>query len=137
MARSAGETRVEDEYFAQFRADKEGPSTGIVYTPQQLSDHVAVSIFLRNVPKPAPVARSAATQRCQPHLGAKRITDFFARKDQDHAAQAASRGCLIAAPVTDVPQPCGTKQAARCKLQAAWGGCRCLCKARGSRGPLS
>jgi len=77
----------EDEYFAQFRADKEGPSTGIVYTPQQLSDHVAVSLLLRQVPISTSAngaltpAQRAATQRCQPHLKSKRITDFFGRKD--------------------------------------------------------
>lgn len=73
----------EDEYFAQFRADKEGPSSGIVYTPQQLSDHVAVSLLLRQVPV-ATTANSqqrSQTQRCQPHLKSKRITDFFGRKD--------------------------------------------------------
>lgn len=74
----------EDEYFAQFRADKEGPSTGIVYTPQQLSDHVAVSLLLRQVPAASATANSqqrSQTQRCQPHLKSKRITDFFGRKD--------------------------------------------------------
>ncbi|CAK9117209.1 unnamed protein product [Durusdinium trenchii] len=72
----------EDEYIAQFRADKEGPSTGIIYTPQQLSDHVAVSLLLRKVALPsATLSRNAATQRCQPHLSSKRITDFFSRKD--------------------------------------------------------
>lgn len=69
----------EDEYFAQFRA----PSTGMIYTPPQLSDHIAVSLLLTGVPRPAPEACSsqdAVTLRCQPYRTAKRITDFFAAR---------------------------------------------------------
>mmetsp|Transcript_84222 Transcript_84222/g.234948 ORF Transcript_84222/g.234948 Transcript_84222/m.234948 type:complete len:552 (+) Transcript_84222:41-1696(+) len=74
-------TLEEDEYFAQFRT---GPSTGIIYTPPQLSDHVAVSLLCGGLASaqgtvPAPT-RDAATLRCQPHRSAKRITDFFSKK---------------------------------------------------------
>mmetsp|Transcript_89509 Transcript_89509/g.208461 ORF Transcript_89509/g.208461 Transcript_89509/m.208461 type:complete len:95 (+) Transcript_89509:1-285(+) len=70
----------EDEYFAQFRDE---PSTGIVYTPQQLSDHVATSLLLRGCcvgDAPQPPTKDAATQRCQPYRAGKRITDFFGTK---------------------------------------------------------
>jgi len=79
----------EEEYWAQFR---EAASTGIVYTPPQLSDHVATSLLLRGCPAPGgqPAAtRDAGTQRCQPHRAARRITDFFgagAKRPQPLAA---------------------------------------------------
>lgn len=76
----------EDTYLVHFRALREGPSSGIVYTPPQLSDHVAVSLFLKGVPlpeQPATPARDASTSRCQPHLSAKRITDFFAVRKEN------------------------------------------------------
>lgn len=70
-----------DEYLAQFRP---APSTGIVYTPPQLSDHVGVSLLLCDLPAvthaAALAARGAATQRSQPHRSAKRITDFFTKR---------------------------------------------------------
>merc|ERR1740129_1704931 len=80
----------EAEYNAQFRA---APATGMVYTPPQLSDHIAVSLLLRDVPIPAMAAdtsgsvaqRDAATKKCQPHRTAKRISDFFTRKPSDVA----------------------------------------------------
>jgi len=75
----------EDEYEAQFQTSA---STGIVYTPPQLSDHVAVSLLLSGLPPPSATggglggrqARDPATQRCQPHKSAKRITDFFTKR---------------------------------------------------------
>eukprot|EP00446_Apocalathium_sp_SHHI-4_P035180 CAMPEP_0177317982 /NCGR_PEP_ID=MMETSP0368-20130122/13829_1 /TAXON_ID=447022 ORGANISM="Scrippsiella hangoei-like, Strain SHHI-4" /NCGR_SAMPLE_ID=MMETSP0368 /ASSEMBLY_ACC=CAM_ASM_000363 /LENGTH=559 /DNA_ID=CAMNT_0018777377 /DNA_START=66 /DNA_END=1746 /DNA_ORIENTATION=+ len=78
----------EDEFFAQFR---EKPATGIVYTPQQLSDHIAVSLLLspsdcRLVAPPATLVRDAATQLCQPHRSARRITDFFMKRPAPAAA---------------------------------------------------
>ncbi|CAE8701589.1 unnamed protein product, partial [Polarella glacialis] len=77
----------QDEYFAQFRADSEGPSTGMVYTPPQLSDHIAVTLLLQALPCQGQIhcdgsaPRDPATARCQPHRSTRRITDFFgARK---------------------------------------------------------
>lgn len=81
----------EDEYLAQFR---EGPATGIVYTPPQLSDHVAVSLLLSGLSlTPAgssAVARTrdSVTRRCQPHRSAKRITDFFSAQGRPAASHA-------------------------------------------------
>jgi len=72
----------EDEYLTHLRAKSKGQSSGIIYTPPQLSDHVAVSLLLRGC-HADPVAggqRDAATQRCQPHRAARRITDFFASR---------------------------------------------------------
>jgi len=68
-----------DEFNAQFR---DQPSTGIIYTPPQLSDHVAVSVLLHNCARPlvASSLKDSSTLRCQPHRTAKRITDFFSRK---------------------------------------------------------
>lgn len=72
-------TLEQDEYFAHFR---EAPSTGMVYTPPQLSDHIGVSLLLSEPPLVAGGGgtKDAATQKCQPHKSARRITDFFARK---------------------------------------------------------
>jgi len=69
----------EDEYRAQFR---EAPCSGIVYTAQQLSDHVAVSLRLHAVPGPpyAVLSGDASTRLSQPHRTVKRISDFFSKK---------------------------------------------------------
>eukprot|EP00928_Gymnodinium_smaydae_P027616 TRINITY_DN212_c1_g1_i3.p1 TRINITY_DN212_c1_g1~~TRINITY_DN212_c1_g1_i3.p1 ORF type:complete len:310 (+),score=61.36 TRINITY_DN212_c1_g1_i3:584-1513(+) len=68
----------EDEYLAQFRANA---NSGILYTPPQLSDHVAVSLLIaqHQVSRTSVSSRDPLTQRCQPHRSAKRITDFFTR----------------------------------------------------------
>eukprot|EP00747_Dinoflagellata_sp_TGD_P196297 gnl/TRDRNA2_/TRDRNA2_66206_c0_seq1.p1 gnl/TRDRNA2_/TRDRNA2_66206_c0~~gnl/TRDRNA2_/TRDRNA2_66206_c0_seq1.p1 ORF type:complete len:579 (-),score=94.12 gnl/TRDRNA2_/TRDRNA2_66206_c0_seq1:45-1745(-) len=77
------EKLTDEEYVAQFRS---GPSSGIVYTPAQLSDHVAVSLLLQGLPAGAPsqaAKRStsdASTRSAQPHKAGRRITDFFAKK---------------------------------------------------------
>jgi len=77
----------EEEYYAQFRDEA---SSGIVYTPPQLSDHVATSLLLRGCSMVSPIAlvKDAATQRCQPHRKSKRITDFFTRKPEQPTAEA-------------------------------------------------
>mmetsp|Transcript_7569 Transcript_7569/g.14005 ORF Transcript_7569/g.14005 Transcript_7569/m.14005 type:complete len:582 (+) Transcript_7569:61-1806(+) len=70
----------EDEYFLQF---SEASSTGIIYTPPQLSDHVATSLLMSGCLLRSGINasnRDSATHRCQPHRAAKRITDFFGRK---------------------------------------------------------
>jgi exodeoxyribonuclease III len=75
-------TLEEDEYYAQFRPSA---SSGIVYTPPQLSDHVATSLLLQGIKAQqsnvkAASTKDAATRRCQPHCAARRITDFFGKK---------------------------------------------------------
>jgi len=65
-----------EEYEAQFRA----PSTGIVYTPPQLSDHVGVSLLLTGLDLRGSHQAGAHTAKCQPHRSGKRITDFFGAK---------------------------------------------------------
>jgi len=92
----------EDEYFAQFRPTC---STGIVYTPPQLSDHVATSLLLEGI---CPhrglgcVAKDATTKRCQPHEKTRKITDFFGKRkgtvvSDAEAAALAKRPALGAA----------------------------------------
>jgi len=67
----------EDEYKLHFRP----PSTGILYTPPQLSDHIGVSLLLQGLSIiDATQARDAATLLCQPHKKGRRITDFFGTK---------------------------------------------------------
>jgi len=69
----------EEEYRAQFR---ESQSSGIVYTAQQLSDHVAISLAL-NLPARSvglQLGTDAATRLCQPHRTVKRISDFFSKR---------------------------------------------------------
>jgi len=73
-------TLEEDEYMQMFRADSVGPSTGMIYTPPQLSDHIAVSLLLRGDWGGQTLATDATTLRSQPQRSAKRITDFFTRK---------------------------------------------------------
>jgi len=73
----------EDEYLAQFG---EAAATGIIYTPPQLSDHVATSLLISGCPLRSGIGasnRDSVTQRCQPHRSAKRITDYFGRKRSD------------------------------------------------------
>jgi exonuclease III len=65
-----------EEYEAQFRP----PSTGIVYTPPQLSDHVGVSLLLTSLDLRENQLTGARTPKCQPHRSGKRITDFFGAK---------------------------------------------------------
>lgn len=82
----------EDEYFAQFRSE---PSSGMVYTPPQLSDHIGVSLLLEGCPLPAAAGgsgRDAATAQCQPHRTAKRITDFFGRRAEGPPAKRPALG---------------------------------------------
>jgi len=64
------------EFQAQFR---EAPSSGIVYTAQQLSDHVGVSLLLHGIPvvKCNALSKDAATRLTQPHCRVKRISEFF------------------------------------------------------------
>merc|ERR1712228_187579 len=77
----------EDEYYAQFQPMA---ASGIVYTPPQLSDHVATSLLLHGVSLRQPLQettrrsggcnKDAGTKKCQPHQAARRITDFFSKK---------------------------------------------------------
>merc|ERR1712151_1102439 len=69
----------DEEYDAQFR---EKAGTGILYTPPQLSDHVAISLVLSGSQASADlhVQKDATTLRCQPHRSSKRITDFFTKR---------------------------------------------------------
>ncbi len=56
------------------------PHTGIIYTPPDWSDHVAVSALL-NLPK-APLMKlefDVATRECQPHLKQRKIVDLFSK----------------------------------------------------------
>jgi hypothetical protein len=57
------------------------PHTGIVYTPPDWSDHVAVSALLQLSVLPPLQLRSgdAATRECQPHAKQRKIMDLFAR----------------------------------------------------------
>jgi len=85
----------EDEYAAQFRAE---PGTGMLYTPPQMSDHIAVTALLRGVPVAAAAKqRDAASLRCQPHRSSKRITDFFVRKPSTAELPPAKRVAVGAA----------------------------------------
>jgi hypothetical protein len=77
------------EYRAQFR---ESPSTGIVYTAQQLSDHVAISLVLNHLTHPIglQLLTDAATRLCQPHRTVKRISDFFGKRPSSAKDEATS-----------------------------------------------
>lgn len=76
----------EDEYLAHFR---EFPATGIIYTPPQLSDHVAVSLLLHGVQGGGTAegrfASDACTKACQPH-SRRKISDFFGKRAAPDAA---------------------------------------------------
>merc|ERR1712216_388474 len=64
----------EDEYRAQFR---DAPCSGIIYTPQQLSDHVAVALALAHEAfgtGSAVLASDSATRLSQPHRTVTRIS---------------------------------------------------------------
>eukprot|EP00929_Paragymnodinium_shiwhaense_P090810 TRINITY_DN50912_c0_g4_i1.p1 TRINITY_DN50912_c0_g4~~TRINITY_DN50912_c0_g4_i1.p1 ORF type:complete len:583 (-),score=142.05 TRINITY_DN50912_c0_g4_i1:112-1860(-) len=74
------QTLEKGEYAEHFRPS---PGTGMVYTPPQLSDHIAVSLLLEGCNVAAVGTqrqKDPSTQKCQPHKAAKRITDFFAPK---------------------------------------------------------
>ena len=57
------------------------PHTGIVYTPPDWSDHVAVSALLQtnDAETKLQLQSDAATRECQPHTKQKKIVDLFAR----------------------------------------------------------
>ncbi len=66
------------------------PHTGIIYTPPDWSDHVAVSALLDlSTSEKLPLQADAATRECQPHAKQKKIVDLFARAAPTAAAAAA------------------------------------------------
>merc|ERR1711924_522606 len=66
----------ENEYRAQFGK----PGTGLIYTPPQLSDHIGISLLLRDVLVGGHLQQDAATKHCQPHRKTKKITEFFSKR---------------------------------------------------------
>eukprot|EP00940_MAST-03C_sp_MAST-3C-sp2_P002072 g2072.t1 len=72
------------------------PITGIVYTPPQYSDHVAVSLILEDVDALAPVpgtigrAFDARTRRCQPWSKQRLLKSFFGVGSATSAPNASS-----------------------------------------------
>jgi hypothetical protein len=56
------------------------PHTGIIYTPPDWSDHVAVAALLDlTMSEKVQLQSDAATRDCQPHTKQKKIVDLFAR----------------------------------------------------------
>jgi exodeoxyribonuclease III len=71
-------------YASQFRA----PSSGMVYTPPKLSDHIGVSLLLEGRP-PLGLALDGAdakTRACQPQRQQRRISDMFSKRSTIPAA---------------------------------------------------
>ena len=65
-------------YASQFRA----PSSGMVYTPPKLSDHIGVSLLLKGRPALglALDVADAKTRACQPQRQQRRISDMFSKR---------------------------------------------------------
>ncbi|EGD79201.1 hypothetical protein PTSG_12954 [Salpingoeca rosetta] len=62
------------------------PRTGVVYTPPQYSDHLAIAVVL-DLPALAPQRLSGdkATRGAQPHTAIKRISSFFSKRAKRQA----------------------------------------------------
>jgi len=59
---------------------KHSPHTGIIYTPPEFSDHVAVSVLIKRPTgfKEMTISDDKSTKECQPHKKQTSITSFFA-----------------------------------------------------------
>ena len=101
--------------------------TGIVYTPPNYSDHVAVSLLLEwgeddawRGPRAGSLALAAdkATRACQPHRASRSVKDMFARHASSTKAVATATGAAgEATGPTSVAQP--LRQQARPKRGTA------------------
>jgi len=74
-----------------------GRSTGILYTPPEFSDHVAISLLLfrgeacGGATYPLLLGKDAATKRTQPHSSQSSITSFFSAKTVSSVVESSSQ----------------------------------------------
>jgi len=79
---------TQSDYDSQFYK----PHTGMIYTPPQFSDHIAVSLLMQfkegmiDKSKPLKLSTKKTTKDCQPHKKQMRISSFFSSRNHSHTS---------------------------------------------------